>query len=153
MHLNNPNQQSRKSLLNQLYDRWMTSRVAPEETGRRLNLLSLNGVILTYAIGYAFFSAIADWNEDIWVRLYYVWQKTVTMWGFALIYQIIPNQQRRIVKPVLMLSILRLAWELLALIGGEDINSSQIVNFMFWAAVAVIIFWQFVRVLDWWRPR
>lgn len=140
-----PQNRSRLNPVSQLRDlsqslRHWTNQVLAE-TGRQLNRQdhSITAFVFFYLIGYLFFAWTANWTADIWVRLYYIWEKTSVLLACVSLYQWIPKIHQKKVIPILLFALLRWLLEAYALLAQADANSITIVNLLFIAGAIALI--------------
>lgn len=140
------NQSRLKSLSS---NHWMTKARAGIDRLLNLHGHSLSVTLFFFLIGYAFFTWTTEWVSDLWIRLYYLWDKTSDMLAFICIFQMTPQKKKRKVYPVVVLLFLRLAWEALSLSLNLDVANSKIVGLLFGtAAVSIILTYFFTSQED-----
>lgn len=136
MRLNNPSPSSRRSLLNRLLNHSVTTRII-----RLANphAHSLKAQIFFFLLGYEFFVWTYNWTEEVWTRLYWLWDKTNDFLVYAVMYQLAAKSKKILVIPVLIFALLRLLWEAVGLWLKLDAASSMTVNYCMFAVGAVTI--------------
>lgn len=95
--------------------------------------MRLNIFIALYLIGYFVFTLFANFDNQTWCKVYYIWQSVafggVFAWGS--IYSVSKGVKRERVKWIFLFSIIMAAWEIIRVFTGWDVNSYWAVTLAF----------------------
>lgn len=108
--------------------------------------------IALYLTGCFVFLHKADWNKEIWVSSYYIWDKAKDLLLFISIYFLVAKNNRYILWPIIVYSGIRVAWEVVSLILKIDINTKPSVSVLL-SLVGIIYVWIFLKELPKWQKQ
>ncbi len=98
----------------------------------------LHIAIVLYLLGLLTFYTVAVFDTSIWNFIYFLWCKLVDTLVWGAFYYLAKNE-RKIIKPIFALSIVRLTWEIVSYITGVSVNNSLAVAICFMVLTCVII--------------
>lgn len=100
---------------------------------------NIDFLILFFMGGIIIFYGFADFDQPLWASIYYVWNKTEDFVAFGCIWMLAPKNYKKIILPVVVFSAMRMTWEILALLLGQNVNSIMIVDYLFAITVVILI--------------
>lgn len=89
-----------------------------------------------YVAGLLLFFAMADWERPGWTESYWMWTMAKDTLFLTAIYLSNPKN-RRIIFPILLFSIFRSVWEIIAQCFNKDANSTRVVDFLFYILLSI----------------
>ena len=115
--------------------------------------------LLFFFFGIVVFYNYADFEKPVWGDIYFMWDKTKDVLLIGTIFYLlkIVSVQNRVFKTVLVISksvfifaLIRLAWEVISLVTGIDINRRVIIDIIFILFILVWV-WPLLKIL--WQRR
>lgn len=115
-----------------------------------LDDLSVKAVMMVFMGGLILFYGFADFENETWAKIYYVWDMSTDMLAVGCIYLIAKKYRVRIL-PILVFTAIRALWEITAFVFGQHINSSLIINYLFLLTVVILGFQMSISLIKEWN--
>lgn len=104
-----------------------------------------------YFIGMLTFYQFADFSTPAWAKWYYLWDKTKDVLLAAVIgYSINWGSSFKI---IFYFCLIRLLWEVAALIISADINDSRVIDWLFLVFLTMWFYTMLNEVRKWQKPK
>lgn len=96
-----------------------------------------------YVIGRLLFLLKADFDlpGSWWDDAYYIWDAGNTALLYGTIVSLLPNEKKKLVKPILYYSILILTWEIINPFTNLEVNNPLTVTLLFTILLIGVIIW------------
>lgn len=134
--------------------RWMTDRAAAIILIHRPKTLNKTIVFTTwyFVVGLLIFHMVADFKNPQWWGVYYLWDKSLDLLFFLILYAIVPKA-KSVFVPVIYYTILRLCFQVLTITVGTDTNDKRIVNTLYLTLLVVFICQSIKELKNEWNQR
>lgn len=107
------------------------------------------GIVL-YIIGLTVFYVEATFDRWWWHQIYYLWDKSLLVCFLSGIYYLVPNENKYVIRPLVLFSIIRLTWQILVTLTGWDINDAIAVAVLF-TILSIICAYLTIKGVTKWR--
>lgn len=87
--------------------------------------------IVWYIIGLTVFYVEATFDRWWWHEIYHIWDKCLLVFLFKGIHYLVSEENKKIIFPVLIFSIIRLTWQIIVSITRWEINDARAVAVLF----------------------
>lgn len=101
-----------------------------------------------FLFGLLVFYHDAIFDMNIWAEMYYVWDKSKDVFLLMALWKCL-RKLRSSILPLLIFSIIRLVWDLIAYCINENINNELIVNNLFGVCLVVYLVMIIKELLEW----
>lgn len=108
--------------------------------------------IALYIIGLTVFYVEATFDRLWWHEVYYIWDKGLLVCLLSGIYLLVPKQNKYIILPVVLFSIIRFSWQIVTTLTGWDINDARAVAILF-IVLSVICSYLTIKGVIKWRQK
>jgi len=108
--------------------------------------------IAVYVVGLLFFYTLADFNIELHTIAYYIWDKGKDTLFLLALYSLLINC-KKVIKPVLIFSIIRLSWDIISRTTNIDLNHYQAVNLMLGSLLLISTLICLKELLQWLKQR
>lgn len=106
------------------------------------------GIVL-YIIGLTVFYVEATFDRWWWHQIYYIWDKGILVCFLSGIYYLVPNENKYVIRPLVLFSIIRLTWQIIVTLTGWDINDAIVVAVLFIILSIICAYLTIKGVIKW----
>lgn len=154
-----PKKNSIPNILLKLGQLWqqMTTRLVAMEAATIHHLQKTRNrwitlIVWYFVAGLLLFHVEADFSKMSWQNAYYLWQKSLDLLFFLILYSIVPNG-RSVFIPVIFYSIVRLCFQVITIIAKTDTNDQRIVNTLYLILLGIFIYQSIKEIRKEWYQK